>query len=235
MNKGSYIVLSGATLKHAQMDIISQNLANANTVGYKKDNISFHDYLVSGNAAAPDTNNLYMSQMGSFMTDFSGGNIIKTGNTLDVAIDGSGFIALEGGLYTRRGDFKKNSEGYLTTYDGIKVMGNSGPIRLPDGAAEISQTGEITVNGQSVDTIKVVDFKQPDKLSKAGGGNFVTSEKGSQSKSVVKQGYLEASNVDVVKEMVAMIESLREYEMYQKAIQTFDDASAKVNNDIGRL
>jgi flagellar basal-body rod protein FlgF len=235
MYKGIYIALSGAVLKQSQMEVIAQNLANANTVGYKKDRISFKDYLMPMDNIGLQPDGRVMSYISSFQTDFSAGNLIKTGNSLDIAIDGSGFIALEGNHYTRRGDLKRDREGYLTTHNGIKVLGNNGPIRLPDGNVEISVTGGISANGIQIDSVKIVDFPQTDNPSKVGEGIFLKNENGVKANASVKQGYLETSNVDIIKEMVSMLETLREFEAYQKAIQTFDEASAKINNEIGRF
>ncbi len=235
MNKAIYIALSGAVLRHLQMDIISQNLANADTVGYKKDKISFNDYLVPSDIMSPEPEFRAMSYHSPLITDFSEGNIIRTGNSLDIAIEGKGFIALEGGRYTKRGDLKRDKDGYLTTQNGIKVMGEKGPIRLPEGTVEISPSGSISVNKVEVDVIKIVDFTNIQNLSKAGESIFLSIEQGLKASSEVKQGYLETSNVSVIKEMVKMIQTLREYETYQKAIQTFDEAAAKINNEMGRL
>lgn len=235
MNKAIYIALSGAVLRQLQMDVISQNLANADTTGYKKDKISFNDYLVPSDLTNPDPELKAMSFHSPLMTDFSDGNLVKTGNSLDIAIEGKGFIALEGGRYTRRGDLKKDRDGYLTTHNGIKVMGDKGPIRLPDGIVEISPSGSISVNKVVIDVIKLVDFSNIQSLSKAGESIFLSTEPGIKANAEVRQGYLETSNVSVIKEMVKMIQTLREYETYQKAIQTFDEAAAKINNEMGRL
>jgi flagellar basal-body rod protein FlgF len=235
MDKAIYIALSGAILKHSQMEIISQNLANAASVGYKKDKISFKDYLLSGNSESDLSDGRTMSQVSAIKTDFSEGNIIRTGNTLDIAIDGNGFIALEGDRYTRRGDLKRSNDGYLTTFNGIKVLGSSGPINLPPGNIQITNTGDVLVNGVQTNTMKIVEFASTDNLKKMGEGVFSTQDQGVKSNSLVKQTYLEASNVDVIREMVSMIDALREFESYQKAIQAFDEATDKVNNELGRF
>jgi flagellar basal-body rod protein FlgG len=235
MNKGIYIALSGAVLKHTQMDVISQNLANAASVGYKKDKVSFTDYLMPSDGVSSQPDGRAMSYISSVKTDFSPGEFIKTGNSLDIALDGEGFIALEGNRYTRRGDLKRNGEGYLTSYNGIKVLGKNGPLRLPDGAVEINNSGDISVNGAPVDSIKVIKFSNPEEASKMGDGIFVNKKDGVKSNATVRQAYLETSNVDVIREMVAMIDALREFESFQKAIQAFDEATSQVNNEIGRF
>ena len=243
MYKGIYIAVSGAILKQTQLEVITQNLANANTTGYKKEGVSFKDYLLPQEAAGAGSDGRDMTELSSYKTDFSNGTAVKTGNPLNISIEGPGLIALEGGRYTRRGEFKKDKDGYLTTFDGTKVLGDSGPISLPDGPVQIDSTGKISVISDGnvsedpveVDTIKILDFTGSGDVEKVGDGLYTATGAGTPVSAGVRQGYLESSNVDSVKEMVRMIEAMREFESYQKAIQTFDDATAKVNNELGRL
>jgi flagellar basal-body rod protein FlgG len=234
MYKGIYIALSGAVLKQRQMEIITQNLANVNTTGYRKADISFKDYLVSAQGDKADGR--VMSHISSYSIDFSNGNNFYTGNPFDIALEGSGFIALEGNLYTRRGDLRIDREGFLTNYNGKKVLGRNGPIKLPRGRdIRIDEAGTVIVDGVEIDSIQVVDFPKKDNLTKIGEEAFSTNDNPVKANALVKQGYLETSNVDIVMEMFKMIETLREFETYQKAIQMFDEASAKVNNEIARI
>lgn len=235
MYKGIYIALSGAVLKYAQMDILSHNIANADTTGYKRDEVSFKEYLMPQEILSNEPDGRSMSYFSSFRIDMSSGVHIKTGNALDVALEGNGFIVLEGNRYTRRGDFKKDKEGYLTTQNGMKVMGQKGPIKLPEGIVQISESGDVSVDGNKIDSLKIVDFKQLEDITKAGGDIFFLKGRPVNSKAIVKQGFLEKSNVGVVKEMIGMIEMIREFEMFQKAIQFFDEAQGKVTNEIGRV
>lgn len=236
MLKGIYIAASGAVMKQAQLEVITQNIANADTTGFKKDTLSFRDYLIPKDAPALAPDGRAMTYLASMKTDFSGGNIVKTNNPFDIAIDGSGFIALEGERYTKRGDLRKDAAGTLTTAGGVKVLGSSGqPITLPEGHMDIDSKGSISVNGAAVGNIKVVDFENTDTLSKSGDSMFTATQAGTDSKSSVAQGYVEKSNVDVVKDMVRMISAFREFEAYQKIIQGFDEAASKVNNEIGRF
>lgn len=233
MYKGIYIAVSGAVLKQREMDVLAQNLANAATIGFKKDSISFKEYLLPDSGPGPDSR--VMSTMGIQATDFSSGNLIRTGNPLDISIEGDGFIALEGNRFTRRGDMRRDKDGYLTTANGIKVMGGSGPIQLPDGDVQISEDGSISVNGAVIDRLSVTVFPDKTMLTKLGNGIFSSSAPGEPSDARVRQGVIEASNVEVVTEMVRMINAVREFETYQKAIQAFDEATGKVNNDMGRI
>lgn len=243
MNKGIYIAASGAMLKQTQLDVISQNIANVNTTGYKKAAISFRDYLIPQEHAATTPDGRVMSDFSEITTDFSSGTLMKTGNPLDVAIEGEGFFALEGGSYTRRGDLKKDRDGYLTTSDGTKVLGDGGPIQIPADSIElnIDSEGKVSVMqpGSSlpseIDTIKIVNFGPDANLSFTGNGKYIATGDGTRSTATLNQGYREASNVESVTEMIRMIESMREFESYQKVIQTFDELSSKVNNDLGRV
>jgi flagellar basal-body rod protein FlgG len=236
MYKGIYLALSGAVLKQRQLEIISQNLSNIDTVGYKKDTISFKDYLLSQLSGIEDSfDGRTMSDISTVTTDFSNGNLIETGNPLDIALNGSGFISLEGNQYTRKGNLIRDNDGYLVTQNGIKVFGNSGPIQILDGEIEIDPYGNINVDGNLIDTLKIVDFDNPSSLIKKGEDIFETDQQGFQSKAMVQQGYLETSNVNAISEMVYMINTLRDFETYQKAIQAFDEATAKVTNEMGRM
>ncbi len=242
MYKGIYIAASGAVLMQTQLEMISQNIANVNTAGYKKDTLAFKDHLVLADGG-PGPDGRDMSDYSGSKIDMSNGATVKTGNSLDVALEGDGFIALEGNRYTRRGDLKKDNEGYLVTHDGIKVMGTGGPISLPEDSTSINidLEGKVSVvqAGNAlpteIDTIKIMNFGPDAAMNKVGDGMFTFSGEGTQSTATVKQGYIETSNVDAVKEMVRMIETMREFESYQKAIQMFDNATSKVTNQLGSL
>lgn len=225
------------------MDIISQNLANVNTIGYKRDKISFQEYLVSqmnGRTENPDGRT--MSYFGTVTTDQAPGNVVHTGNDFDIAIEGEGFLCLENGEYTRRGDLHLDSDGYIVNQRGIRVLGTGGPIQITDeGKVSINSEGEVSVKTAEtelavVDTIKVVIFSDASKLSKSGEDAFKAGEEeGQATTAAVKQGYLEKSNVDAVKEMVQMITALREFETYQKAIHSFDESIALVLNEMAKI
>jgi flagellar basal-body rod protein FlgG len=235
MYKGIYIALSGAILKNRNMQIFAQNIANANTPGFKKDRISFRDYIIPVDNKPPGVeDSRVMTELDEVTTDFSSGTLMRTGNPLDVAISGEGFFALEGNLYTRNGSFRIDEEGNLVTLDGIKVLGDGGPVSIQGTKIEIDSSGEIFVDGVSTGRLKIVDFSDRGVLRKAAGGAFFTESAGQESGARVSQGYLEASNVEVIKELVQMIETQREFESYQKIIQSFDDAASKTINEMGR-
>jgi len=164
--------------------------------------------------------------------DFSNGPQKRTSNPLDVAINGEGFFALEGDRYTRNGNFKLDSEGNLTDQNGIKVLGDGGSLTLQGSKIDISPSGEIFVDEVSVGTLKIVDFADKSVLVKSDGGFFTSNESGSEVQPAISQGYLEESNVNVVRELVEMIRAQREFESYQKMIRSFDETVGKTISDL---
>lgn len=229
MYRGIYIALSGAILKETQMESITRNLSNSNTAGYKREKSSFRDFIVS------EERGRIMTSPSATRIDFSEGQLIRTGNPLDIAINGNGFISLAGNRYTRRGDLKRDRDGFLTTEGGIRVLGKRGPIRLPEGKVEIDRTGNVYVNGVVIDTLKIIDFSKKDDMVRIGDSVFYTEEAGKETKAEVMQGYIEGSNVNVIDEMVRMITTLREFESYQKIIHAFDEATSKLSNEIAKI
>lgn len=242
MNSGLYAALSGNIAAMRRLDIISNNLANANTAGFKKDRMAFESLLALRAGEAPEKAGLV--QAGNiYFTDYTAGPVKQTGNTLDLAIEGDGFFAVntaEGRAYTRQGNFQRNAAGRLVTNEGNEVVGSGGgPITINGSRVEIGAKGEVKVDGVQVATLEVVDFPKPYALQKAGSALFVPSDPQAAPQPVpavtVKQGYLEESNVSVVQEMVQMIEANRYFEACQRVVKSYDDAAGKAANDVGRI
>jgi flagellar basal-body rod protein FlgG len=234
MHKGIYIAISGAVLKQNQLEVIAQNLANANSIGYKREYITFSDYLIKESNKVSDDK--IMTNLNRVYYDFSKGEFIRTGKILDIAIEGEGFIALEGNLYTRRGDLKVDDEGYLTNFKGIRVLGRDGLINVgKDKIPTITSTGRVIVDGNEIDEIKIVNFDSYEGLVKRDSSTFYTNQLGKDSNPSILTGYLETSNVSAINEMISMITALRDFESYQKAVQIFDESINKIINDIARL
>ncbi len=232
MNKAVYIALSGSILKVLEMEVIAQNLSNVDAVGYKRPVLSFTEYLIDMDMRPAERS---MTRLSQFITDFTPGPLIRTDNPLDLAIDGSGFFVIEGGLYTRRGVFTLDNEGFLTTTDGRKVMGEGGPIRVPSADVVVTEDGDVVVDGEVVGKLKIVDFTDYSAMQRISGQYYTTTEPPSRASAQVKQGYIEGSNVNVVRQMIRMIDATREFEAFQKVIQALDEATAKVNNELGRI
>lgn len=231
--EGLYRVEAGMSTKMVRMEILANNLANIDTVGFKRDK-AFSEELneASAKAAADGSGTLEIRQV----IDFSEGSLQQTGNQLDAAIQGSGFFVVNtpaGQRYTRNGNFQMTLDGTIVTSEGYPVEGENGALRLPDvqklgnASVQISGTGEVTVDKQSVGTLKIVDFADYQALVKDQGSLFMAKSdalpvEGLGKQSVIRQGYLEESNVEGIEEMVSMIELSRNFEAEQKALQSQD-------------
>lgn len=258
MLRGLYTAHTGLRNEQNRMDIMTNNLANASTVGFKKEGStsqSFDSVLAYklkdasvglGNVQNIGHNNLGV-KIGENYTDHTQGSFRITNNMLDLALSGEGFFAIEftnkagetSTKYTRAGNFTLTSEGYLVTNDGDYVLDeNSQRIQLdPLHDADITSDGRISQNGNVVATLQVVDFEDYDYLKRYGETYFEPVE-GAQiidSAAEVNSGVLEMSNVQVVTEMVNMISITRQYESNQKIMQTYDRSLEIAVNQLGKI
>jgi len=252
-----YMAAVGALAYEKRLQIISNNLANSNTVGYKQDHGQFQipDVSAFPEESTQDIDELDITQADLFWSNFSvytdhtSGSLKNTGNDLDLALVGKGFFCVQtsdGIHYTRKGDFTLNADGVLVTHNGWPVMGESGEISVdskenPNQHKKFSvdEEGNITVDGNQVDSLRLVDFPQPYNLTKVGEALFKPADSGPsevQAEDVrVSQGFIELSNVDAVKMMTEMIEVLRGYESYQKIIRSIDEVNSRAINEIGQM
>jgi flagellar basal-body rod protein FlgG len=244
MNSGMYSALSGNLAAMTRMDIISNNLANVNTPGFKKDKVTFEGLLSSATAPPAVPQSLTADpilQRENVFVDYASGPVVQTGNPLDMTIDGDGFFAIstpEGIAYTRQGNFRLSADGTLVTADGYPVQGQGGSIRISGSKVEIDAKGLVRVDGEESGSISVLDFPKPYALKKTGSALFVPSDPESAPQSAsgaLRQGHLEGSNVETVSEMVQMIENSRYFEACQKVILSFNDLTSKAANELGRL
>lgn len=245
MNSGIYPAVSGSLAAMRRLDVISNNLANVNTPGYKKDKMSFEGLLAGpvnppavpqGRTADP------ILQKENIYIDYAAGPTSQSGNPLDLALDGDGFFAVttpEGTAYTRQGNFHPSVDGTLVTADGYPVQGaNGAAIRIKGSHVEIDAKGAITVDGAESGAISVVDFEKPYALTKTGSALFVPANPQTvptAAKAQILQGHLEGSNVESISEMVQLIETNRYFEACSKVIRGFDDIAAKAANELGRV
>ena len=233
------IGLSRQVTLERQLDVVANNVANVNTTGYKADSSLFEEFLKSGahedNFVGPDRSVSYVQDRATFR-DFSQGAAEQTKNPLDLAIDGGGFLVVQtagGERYTRDGGLQLNNTGQLVTVAGNPVLGASGPIvfQPTDHDINVSPDGTITVlEGNSrTDSIRgklrLVSFTEAQKLLKE-GSNLYSSGQGSaqpDTKSMVRQGFIEKSNVNAVAEMSRMIEVTRAYTQISALLQQQSD------------
>ena len=243
MNSGIYGAISGNLAMMNQLDVLANNLANVNTPGFKKDTISFEAVMAAsalqGSDGSADTPAL---ATGSYSIDFSAGSVKVTGNTFDIALDGEGFFAIntpQGKAYTRQGNFKMDANSKLVTADGYEVLGGGSPIIINGGSVSFDAKGKIFVEGQEAGSIDVLDFPKPYDLRKIGSALFMPNDPDATPQAtkdtVVRQGYLEGSNVNALEEMVRMIETTRSSETCQRMIQNYDQLTGKAVNDLGKV
>jgi flagellar basal-body rod protein FlgG len=246
LDYGIYVAASGFIGQQKCLEIIANNLANANTAGYKGDipvfKISAPSSAWDETGAGRSTSFFTALAVPQMATDFSQGPLTKTGNPLHVALVGEGFFEVQtplGPRYTRNGDFTRTDDGSLVTHTGHPVMGDGGPITLTEGEIMIDGSGSLVVDENEQGRFRVVTFRDNANLVKEGDALFAPAGETAVAMGAdqieVKQGYLENANVDAIHEMVLMIEAIRSFEHHQKMIHTFDSAHKSAVNEIGRL
>lgn len=268
LSKGIYTALSGAIAQGQRLDTIANNLANVNTPGFKRDAQLFKEYLTSyekepGTITVPRIpasiesfydmqggDKAYVDAQGTF-TDFSQGSLKKTGNPLDVAIEGGAFFEVltpQGVRLTRVGSFNVDADGRLVTKNGLPVLRDGGAsqdpatreIRLKSANVAIASNGEIFDGQQSVGRLSLMNVGNKDALQKTGHSLYTLKDTldpqlAIASDAKIHQGFLEGSNVNTVREMTDMITATRVFESTQKGIQAYDQMMGKVANDVSKL
>lgn len=258
MVKGLYTAYTGMVNEQNRMDIMTNNLANASTVGYKKEGStsqSFNDVLTvkikDQSAGMRNAQKIGIKnpgvKIGENYTDYSQGSFRITDNTYDLALSGDGFFAIEftnkagetDTKYTRAGQFTLNKDGYLVTEEGDYVLDTQNRrIRLNTLIdSQITEDGTIYQNNRAVARIQVTDFADYNYLEKYGETYYqpIEGAKTIAANAQVKSGYLEMANVQIVSEMVNLISITRAYESNQKVIQTIDGSLDVAVNQIGKL
>jgi flagellar basal-body rod protein FlgG len=261
MNSALWAAKTGLDAQQTRMTVVSNNLANVNTNGFKKGRAVFEDLLYQnvrqvGASTSQDTVLPTGLSLGTGVRvvatekNYTQGSLTQTGNALDVAINGRGFFQVllpDGSFgYTRDGSFKVTAEGELVTSSGYKVQPG---ITVPSGSLSVTigNDGIVSVLAQGasaptqVGTLQLTDFVNPAGLQPRGenllsesaaSGPAQSSTPGLNGLGSVQQGSLEASNVNVVEELVNMIETQRAYEMNSKAISTTDQMLQYVSNNL---
>jgi flagellar basal-body rod protein FlgF len=233
---------AGAILQQIRLEAYANNLANVNTIGFKADQPVFR---FDAPEIAPEVpgNTPRLSPYAlplEYVTNFESGPLRQTGAPLDVAIVGKGFLEVQtpdGLQYTRNGSMSINAEGELSTAEGWPIMGQGGTIQVDGSRIDINEEGQVVVDGDVAGVLKVVDFKDLSGLKKTGNSLFRDDGTGSGMTSAegfrIAQGSLESSNVDAIRTMTEIIETLRVFETYQKVIRSADEATAKTVNEVG--
>lgn len=247
MSRGFYTLTSGMLTQQRKIDVHSNNLANVNTNGYKKEqatSTTFGDLVLHkmkddkvieeiGSASLITT-------MGETNNFHSQGSLLETGRSEDFAILGEGFFrVVEDGtgreLFTRNGSFNIDTEGYLVLEGTGRVQGEFGDIEIVTDKFEVTNDGSIIVDGEVLDRIEVYNFENYGNLVKAGEGLFTGVNGELVEIPEIMQGTLEKSNVDITKEITNMMESQRALQNASQALKMYDSINDKTVNEIGRV
>jgi flagellar basal-body rod protein FlgG len=250
---------TGMNAQQLNIDVIANNLANVTTTGFKKSRADFQDLMyqimkVPGSQSSADTTSPTGIQVGlgvrpaAVQKIFTEGDLIQTGNELDVAIEGAGFFQVEmpngTTAYTRAGAFKRDGDGRITNSDGYPI---APAITIPDGSRQItiSETGILSAiigadnTSTEIGALETVTFTNNSGLTAIGRNLFIESAAsgtaqaaapGDDGYGTLAQNYLEGSNVNIVEEMALMITTQRAYEINSKSIQTSDEMMQTTNN-----
>ena len=230
MDSGYYSACAGLAAQLQSLELVAHNLANLGTAGFRAQQATFRSLLTGGRSVAWNPLNAAVNNFGVLTgsrVDLSSGSLTSTGNPLDLAIAGSGFFEIKSGadtFYTRDGGFHVTSTGALVTAEGDAVLGDQGPITLPNGTVSVSSDGTISVDGNVVDTLRLAEFA-PDTALQAAGNARYAAPAGSQlpaASSSVRQAMLEQSNVSSIESVVQLIVLQRNAEMMQRALTAFD-------------
>lgn len=253
MIRGLYTAASGMLTKQAQQETLSNNIANLNTPGFKKDKLimkSFDEMVIESIDGKSNPKRKVIGSMefgvgiDESSTDFSSGIIEETGRSLDFAIDGNGFFTLQdlqGNLkYSRDGRFQVDEEGYIANSQGYRLIGQingeTAPIQINNSDINLNPDGTFTV-GEDTISFMITKFNDMGALSKESANCYISRDEYGEidTESHVKQGALERSNVDIVETITEMISIMRNYESNQRVIQSIDETLGKTVNEVGKI
>lgn len=249
MDRGTYAVASNGLANLKKLEIVSNNLANVNTPGFKREILvtdqqnfeetfakefaSVDPFAQGDHARTPGVVNIRA------VTDFTPGAIKSTGNPLDAALrKPNQFFVIntpEGEQYTRAGNFTLDAEGQIVTPDGLQVAGDGGTIATSGPGITITPAGTVRGSGQNFGTLKVVEITDTEKLERVGGNRFkLNGGTAAQVEPSLEPGALEMANVSTISSMVEMITASRGFEMYTRTAQSIDQLNQSAISQVGR-
>lgn len=241
MENAQLISLSRQIALQRQMDVVANNMANITTTGFKSESLLFEDYMMPvarDNEFAGLDRDLHYTEDWSTVHDMTGGAIEQTGNPLDVAIDGNGFLTVQtpaGPRYTRSGALQIDSTGTLVDLNGNAVLGQGGPISFDSSDTDISITadGSIVTSNGSKGRLAIVEFADPQSLARE-GSNYYSGPAGTPATATrIVQGSIERSNVSGVTEMANMIRVQRAYQTLASLMQRQDELRTNAVQRLG--
>ncbi|MCL4235191.1 MAG: flagellar basal-body rod protein FlgF [Deltaproteobacteria bacterium] len=244
MSNAMWAAVLGSRIETQRLDIVANNLANADTPGFKADASVFQSHLDYISKRDYDLSRRSLKNINRYMnsaTDPNPGPIMSTGRSGDMAIEGSGYFVVQsqrGEAYTRAGNFRLDVDGNLVTASGDPVLGDGGPITLPVGAEfEVRPDGTIVVGAEEIDRVRVEDVQDPRQLRKMGSSLFfrsATAAVNTEPEFQVVDKALEGSNVNVMREMAVMVTAGRQYEAFQAAIRTISQVNSRAGETLAK-
>jgi flagellar basal-body rod protein FlgF len=252
MIRGLYTAASGMLASMRRMELVTNNLANVQTAGFKQDRAALSTFdemmILQEGSPTPGSAGANLGELGMGavaeepMIDFTQGALQDTGRSLDIGLEGPGFFTVQtqdGLRYTRDGGFTRDALGRLTTTQGDPVLGFDGnPIEIPPGKLSLDPSGALSVEGQPIGQLALVEFDLNQPLRKVGNNQFVARIEGDQPRvataTAVRQGFIEGSNVDMAGAQTTMMELQRAYQASQRLIQYQDEMVGRAVNDIAR-
>lgn len=255
MIRSLYTSVSGLISLENKQSVISNNMANANTNGFKSEELSFKsfkDVMIQNNDKVVGGKNV-KNQLGKLSlgvaiddvnTAFTQGNFKETGKAGDFAVDGRGFFVVQRGgerLFTRDGNFRVDNDGFLITTTGDNVLGvnrgtgNLEPIFVGDSKFVLQPDGSLDIGGRKTHNLATADFRDYSTLDKVGDNYYKGSNPIYNSNVTVYQGFTETSNVNITDEMINMLSTMRSFETNQKFVSMIDESLGKAANEIGAI
>lgn len=240
MENSSYIALSRQMTLQNELSVVANNIANANTSAFKGEKMVFREYLTK--ATTKNQEELSFVQDIGLARDLSEGPLQTTGNSFDVAINGSGYFMLDtpsGDRFTRQGHFQLDTESNLVNSQGFPVAGVNGTINIPldEGEIYIASDGTISTDlSENIAKLRIVEFEDEQAMSRSAHGLYTSEETPSNVANVkVVQGYLENSNVKPILEMTRMMTLSREYQSVQNFVKKEHERQQKAIERLGRI
>lgn len=243
MDSGFYAACTALMARSQALDTVANNLANTSTPGYRAHHDIFSSVLARASMGHLSNINQAINNygiLGGSQLDLSQGNLERTGNDLDLAIEGKGFFVVQtaaGQVYTRNGNFHVSTAGQLVTSEGDAVLGQQGPIPIVGGPVSISADGTISINGAVAGSIKMVEFPTGTQLESVGKTYYSAPANSATTatQSLIQQGTLESSNANPVTGAVELVAVQRYAELMQRALSMFHTDMNAVAQDLARV
>ncbi len=243
MSDGIFSALSGAVAQQRSLDIVANNVANANTTGFRADRVAFEEQLVRAANESQGPEDLRYVGVAQIQIDESAGALQQTGNPLHLAIEGDGWFTLggpDGERFTRAGNFTTDAEGLLMSHDGLPVLGvgedpEARRIQIPPGTAQLDvrNDGRVLADGAEVGQLDLRRF-DAGALQKEGSTRMIADGDGEAAEVRVLQGTLEGSNLNAVAGLNELIQATRAFEAFQRVIRGYKTIDERAARDLGR-